>query len=437
MSGPNDQLRQLRTRTESAQVPGEFLSRAELAEQVNAWVHDHLNRTIELDGNYIGKLERGAIRWPQADYRDGLRAVLGVATDAELGFRRSRSRVASLDTVKRSDFLRAALGVTAGAVVAPLGEALLTQQPTPVPSVVGQREVEQVRAAAQLFGTWDHTYGGGLVREAVAAQLRYSAGLLSARYSERLHSDLHSAVGFLGHTAAFMAFDAYAHEDARRMFEFALGCAEEANDWHLRAKVLSSMARQEIWCGNPDAGLTLVELAMVRADRLTASERAMLLTARARALAKLHRVSDAVTTVGLADEQFANASPDNDPVWMRYYDKAQHAGDTGHALFDLAVDGRFVGEARDRLALAVAGHSQPYARSRAISGIKLASLTMRAGDPVEAAQIGARALQEAGTITSRRAADDLRELRTFAQDHRRVSEVAELQSGIGDRLGVA
>ncbi|MGK4593938.1 XRE family transcriptional regulator [Amycolatopsis sp. WAC 04197] len=418
-------------------MPGEALTRAELAEQVNAWVHDHLNRTIELDGNYIGKLERGAIRWPQADYRAGLRAVLGVATDAELGLRRSRSRVASLDTVKRSDFLRAALGVTAGAVVAPLGEALLTRQPTPVPSVVGQWEIEQVRTAAQLFGTWDHTYGGGLVREAVAAQLRYSAGLLNARCSDRLHADLHSAVGFLGHAAAFMAFDAYAHDDARRMFEFALGCAEEANDWHLRAKVLSSMARQEIWCGNPDAGLTLVELAMVRADRLTASERAMLLTARARALAKLHRVSDAVTTVGLADEQFAKASPDNDPVWMRYYDEAQHAGDTGHALFDLAVDGRFVGEARDRLALAVAGHSQPYARSRTISGIKLASLTMRAGDPVEAAQIGARALKEAGTITSRRAADDLRELRTFANDHRRVSEVAELQNGIGDRLGVA
>ncbi|WP_199754155.1 hypothetical protein [Amycolatopsis sp. WAC 01375] len=187
----------------------------------------------------------------------------------------------------------------------------------------------------------------------------------------------------------------------------------------------------------PDAGLTLVELAMVRADRLTASERAMLLTARARALAKLHRVSDAVTTVGLADEQFATVSPDNDPVWVRYYDEAQHAGDTGHALFDLAVDGRFVGEARDRLALAVAGHSQPYARSRTISGIKLASLTMRAGDSVEAAQIGAWALREAGTITSRRAADDLRELRTFANDHRRVTEVAERQNGIGDRLGVA
>lgn len=27
------------------------------------------------------------ISWPRADYREGLRAVLGVSTDAELGFR--------------------------------------------------------------------------------------------------------------------------------------------------------------------------------------------------------------------------------------------------------------------------------------------------------------------------------------------------------------
>jgi hypothetical protein len=437
VTGPNDQLREVRERTESPQTPGECLTRSELAEQVNAWIHDRHGNTVELDGNYVGKLERGLIRWPQALYREGLRAALGVARDADLGFRRTRRSAASLESVNRSDFLRAALGVTAGAMVAPLAQSLITRQLTPVPSVVGQHEIDQVRTTARVFGTWDHTYGGGLVREAVAAQLRYSAGLLNARCSERLRGDLYSAVGFLGHTAAFMAFDAYAHEDAREMFRFALGCAEQGDDWHLRAKVLSSMARQAVWCGDPDAGLTLVELAMVRADRLTPTERAMLLTARGRALAKLHRVSDAAKTIGLADEQFANANPANDPVWMSYYDAAQHSGDTGHALFDLALDGKFASEASTRLATAVDGHTAPYARSRAISGIKLASLTMRTGDPVEAAGIGVRALEAAGTITSRRAADDLRELRSFAARHQRVPEVAELRNAIGNRLAIS
>ncbi len=40
----------------------------------------------ELDGHYIAKLERGAVRWPGAAYRSGLRYILNVASDNELGF---------------------------------------------------------------------------------------------------------------------------------------------------------------------------------------------------------------------------------------------------------------------------------------------------------------------------------------------------------------
>lgn len=437
MGEPNDQLRNMRERTESPVTPGECLSRSELADLVNAWIFENKNTTVELTANYIGKLERGLVRWPQESYREGMRAVLKVRTDAELGFRRSRKVTASLNNVNRSEFLRATLGVTAGALVAPLAQTLITRQPTPVPSVVSQTHIDQVRTTAKLFGTWDHTYGGGLVREAVTAQLNYSAGLLNARCPEKLRGDLFNAVGFLGHTSGFMAFDAYAHDDARRMFRFALACAEESGDWHLRAKVLSSMARHEIWCGDPDSGLTLVELAMVRADRLTSTERAMLLTARARALAKLRRVSDAAKTVGLADDQFANAKPANDPVWMAYYDAAQHSGDTGHALFDLAVNGHFVSEAVRRLSAAVDGHTATYARSKAISGIKLASLTMRVGEPAEAVRIGTDALNAAGAITSRRAADDLCELREYAERHQKVTDVAELRYAISERVAIS
>ncbi len=284
--------------------------------------------------------------------------------------------------------MRAALGVTvAPATNQPLLDLLGEIEPTPIPSTVGLTEIEQGRTAAREFSSWDHTYGGGVVREDVSAQLRYAVNLLGAGCAERHRTDLHSAVGFLGHTAGFMAFDAYAPSDARSMFQLGLTCAEAAGDWHLRGNVLSSMARQAIWCGHPDDGLTFIELAMVRADRLTATERAMLHAARARALAKLHRTEEAVRSVGQADEEFAHASPGNDPPWMAYYDAAQHSGDTGHALFDVALDGQFVGEARHRLEAAVAGHTAAFVRSRAISGIKLASLTMATGDPVEAASL--------------------------------------------------
>ncbi|MGH3903746.1 MAG: hypothetical protein ACRDTE_06100 [Pseudonocardiaceae bacterium] len=82
----NHLLRAARECTPSRQVPGEGLSRREVAEAVNAWLYQNTDKTTALDANYVAKLERGVVRWPSTHYRAGLRAVLGVATDAELGF---------------------------------------------------------------------------------------------------------------------------------------------------------------------------------------------------------------------------------------------------------------------------------------------------------------------------------------------------------------
>ncbi|MFF0458687.1 hypothetical protein, partial [Nocardia africana] len=295
-----------------------------------------------------------------------------------LWFKLRRQKVDTLGDVNRQGFLRAAAAVT----FAPgtLLEVIAALESTPVPRIVGRDEIEEIRTAATQILSWDGAGGRGLVREAVLAQLRYAVRLLEARATPKDKAELNSAVGFLVHTAGFMAFDRYEHHDARAMFRLALGCAEECKDWNLRAKVLSSMARQSIWCGDADEGLTSVELAFVRADRLTATERAMLHTTKSRALAKLGKVQETLSEVGKADEEFAHARPDDDPAWMRYYDLAQHSGDTGHALYDLAMRGRFAAEAQRRLAAAVEGHTDAYIRARAMSGIKLSSLVMAVGD---------------------------------------------------------
>lgn len=426
----NDRLRVARERTASPAHTGESLSRQELAELVNAYVWEHHQQMVELDANYVGKIERGIIQWPSKVYREALRAILGVSTDSALGFANTRRAVVKLTNVDRNQFLRTGALGTGALALAPACALLEESEPTPIPRRVGVTEIEQIRTAASVFAGWDHTYGGGLAREAVLAQLRWSAGLLDASCPARLRGQLLSAVGYLGHTCAFMAFDAYAHADARRIFRFALACAENAEDWHLRAKVLSSTARQAVWTGQPDEGLTLIEHALVRADRLTATERAMLHTARARALAKMQRVRETLLAVGAADEHFARSTPANDPLFMAYYDAAQHAGDTGHALFDLAILGGSHAEASARLAAAVAEHTVDYARSRAISQTKLSSLVMATGDPVQAAAIGNAALDAAGAIRSRRAADDLRELARYSSRHTRVEEVAALRRRI-------
>jgi hypothetical protein len=428
---PNEQLREARERTASPRDPEYCLSRQELAELVNAWVWDHHHQKVEFDANYVGKLEQGVIRWPGTVCREALRVIFGVPADSALGFVNARSTAVKRGSVKRKQFFHTAVGVGVGtlALGEPLAVLLGDREPTPVPKRIGATDIEQIRTATREFESWSGTYGGGMVREPVMGQLRWSAGLLEAICPDGLRPELYSAVGDLADMAGYLLVDVNAHEEGRRAYRFALACAERAKDWNLRAEVLSSMAKQAIWTGQPDEGLTLAEQALVRPDRLTASVQALLHTDRARALAPMRRVNETLTAIGTADEHFAHSTPDNDAPSM-FYDAARHAQLTGHSLVELAILGHDPREATDRLTAAAAGHTDLQIRARAICLTKLASLTMATGDPLQAAAIGHAALDIAGTIRSHRATEELRELSCHAAAHQHLDEVAHLRQRI-------
>ncbi|GAB3209151.1 hypothetical protein GCM10027294_22390 [Marinactinospora endophytica] len=311
-----------------------------------------------------------------------------------------------LDGVHRRDFLHAAGTGLATAHLIAVAES-------PPPAELHASDIAHIRDVARVLAGWDHTYGGAVARAAVTAHLSWAFALLHTRVPAGLREDAFSAVAQLANVSGFLAFDAYLHDEAHQRFTWALRTAEEVGDWHLRAKVLSNRARQAIWRNRPDDGLTDAELGLVRADRLSPPEQAMLHTARARAYAKLGERDLTLAAVDAADRAFAAPRTGREPDWMGYYDTAQHHGDTGHALWDLAVSGLYPpGEALARLERAVEGHGDAYARSRAISGIKLASLQMRS-EPELAVKTAMRALDDAGRVRSRRAEDDLRELRAI------------------------
>ncbi|MGH3850676.1 MAG: XRE family transcriptional regulator, partial [Pseudonocardiaceae bacterium] len=273
MATENNEFRDARQNTESPTHLGYCLTREELAERVNAYIYDHHKKKMtEASANYIGQVERGEISWPGKLYREAFREILGVPTDAALGFVNARSRRAAvrLDPVKRRRLIHDAttLGVGAALTLEEPVRALLTllkdSEPTPIPARVGVTDIEQIRTATQVFGSWGATYGGGLVREPAIGQLRWSAGLLEATCPDRLRPELFSAVGHLATTAGYLSEDVNAQEEARRVYRFALACAEKAQDWPLRAEILSSMTKQAIRAGQPDEGLTLAEQGLVR-----------------------------------------------------------------------------------------------------------------------------------------------------------------------------
>ncbi|WP_078625342.1 helix-turn-helix transcriptional regulator [Streptomyces iakyrus] len=333
---------------------------------------------------------------------------------------------------------RAFLAATSLAAIAPTDLAGLVAPAAPpeLPKRILHKELEQLRHIADGIHRWDNAQGGGgLVGDFASRSMEWAVRLLSVDCPPRLRADLLGSVARLGIVVGATHFDAYAHDEARVAFKIASECAEEAGDWWLRAQTFSFLARQAIWLGDPDEGLTYAEKGLVRSDRLTPTIQATLHCARARAFGKMRNVQGTLAAVGAADDAFAHSNPSEDPPWMAYYDEAQHHGDTAHALWDLAIHAdQDPGRAAKRFTTAVSGHSDDYARSRGISRTKLASLVMAKGDPMQGVSIGHKALDDVGRLTSRRAADDLKELRRFAAKHRTLEEAAHLRQRITTSL---
>ncbi|MBV9141128.1 MAG: XRE family transcriptional regulator [Pseudonocardiales bacterium] len=368
--------------------------------------------------------------------REALREILSVSDDAELGFvnaraRRQAMKLEEVDTAKRQQFVHTTTLSGVSLLLAQPRAALPERStPRPTPRRVGASDIAQIRDATQGFASWGRVYGGGAILDAAMGQLHWAAGLLEAICPDPLRPELHAAVGDLAQTAGYIALETGAHAEARQIFSFALACAEQAKDWNLRAMILSSMAEQAISTGQPDEGLTLTELALVRPDWLTPAARSLLHTTRGLTLARMRRVQDTLTAIGTADEHFAHATPDNEPSFTAGYTDAHHALLTGRPLGELAILGRDPGEATTRLITGAAGYPAGAVRARAVCLTKLASLTMATGDPRHAVTIGNEALEVAGTLRSHRTTEELRELFRHAATHQDLEEVAELRHRI-------
>lgn len=305
-----------------------------------------------------------------------------------------------------------------------------TRLDNPIPAHVDRSDVEEVRMATRVFAASENMYGGGLSLAGAAGQLRWAARMLRSRAPGNVRSALLEAVGNLAGVVGFSAFDIADYSAAERYFRFALWCAEQADSWALRAAVLTDLARLAAHLGELRRALAHTEQAQVHADRLPATSRAVVSTVQARLLA-LHGEHDkARANVDCADAWFADRDPDSDPPWLVYYDKAEHAGSIGRALITIANATSRPELAAPRLRTAIESQNADYPRSQAFSQIRLATLTMRHGDPHEAVDLGIRAVTGARSLRSQRVLDELHGLAQASKRHAHIHEVDELRDAI-------
>lgn len=431
----NVKLRSLREGLPSQAAPGEPMSRAELAEAVNDYLWDSTGRRYQLDSHTIARYERGAVRWPSAPYRSGLRHVLGASSDAELGFHPTR-RGSTCQPTDMDTMPSAIPNSTSVAAVGSSPTAFLadTTVDTPAPAWTSWTEVEHIRATTRAVAMSENLFGGGLSCEAALAQLRWTGQLLHTRSKPDVYSATAEAVGNLAGVVAYSAFDIANHTAADRCFTFALWCADQAGSWQLRANTLADMARKAIYLGKLDDALSLIEFAQVRMDRLSATARAILCTIRARLLALTGRHHEAGDEVDRADEHFAQSDPGNDPPWLCYYNTAEHQGSTGKALLPLAHARSEPALSASRLRTAIDLQGSDYPRSRAFSRVRLASLLMSTGNLDEAIPLGHQAALESASMRSQRLLRELAALGSLTEHNVHTPEAADLRHDIDTTL---
>jgi hypothetical protein len=444
----NDRLRGLRLARDWTE--------SQVAEQVRQRVEAATERGAGIDADYVSKLERGTIAWPNRDYRGAFRDLFNVETDADLGFYCKRTRrdaanhLASsttarhvsdnddgadarpaypqtaapqeVDPTDRRELLRLAATVAFGAPLTEPVERIIAAADGPdTPARLGPGDVRDVQAMTATFEEWDHRAGGGPTRRTVLGGLRWATSLRSASTTPAVRTQLNAAIAHLADLAAWTTFDAGLPEPARKLFLLGLSAAREAEDQGILAHVATGYARQELYLGNAHVALDLIRLAQASADEQIPAAVSMLDVVKAQAYARMPEVSACHRHVRRAEDHYAAANPASDPPWIRYFTRAKLEGDIATALYDLGgTTGAIDPTVADRLAVAAAHYPETRARSKAIAAARLATVLYRQQAPARAATAGHQALQLASGVRSARLNDDLRAMaaatRSFPDD---------------------
>ncbi|MDQ4037229.1 MAG: hypothetical protein M3313_02475 [Actinomycetota bacterium] len=274
----------------SPRVPGACLCRVELAEAVNNWLYRNTGRSGVLDGNYIARLERGAVRRPGRDYRAGFRAVLGASDDAELGFVVPTRSHEPLRTPQSTD----------------LDPARETPADDEAPATGDY--LDELRRTISHLVAIEGVHGGAELAP-IARGFRRSQRILGeGRYLPAIERDLEAVTAEFGELCGWLLFDAERQDQARAVNGEALNLAHIAGDASMEWFILSNQALASMHTGRDREALRISQR-MTDRDELPGRVRALFDVRAARALASLGDETAALRAFDRAQSGFADAPP--------------------------------------------------------------------------------------------------------------------------------
>lgn len=401
----NELLRAARERMESPSCPGEPLTRQELADLVNAQVYRTTQKVSAVDANHVGKWENGRFWWPAAHYRNALRTVLDVGTDAELGFRRP-SRGKS-DDVDRRALLKTALGAGAGAMAV---------RHLPGPTIDADDLAAAIMGPTAHYRRMESAVSSDQLAPAVDAHLRLASDIVT---SKMRNSTGYGVLSEIAGLAAWLAVDRNDRAAARNRYAEAVAHAERAHHPLLAAYMTASLGHFAVEAGHARQGVTLLDRAANQLNKTApTSARAWLASLHAVGHATLGNRTAALISLRAAERLTSRQRGEPHWPWVFGFDRAKaaryHATTLGR-LGDLRA-------ARD--AYASADTALSAAKPRALAQVDLAQALAAAGLIGEGCQLAADAFAVGRDYGSERITNRVREFRASLPD--RTVEASEL-----------
>jgi tetratricopeptide (TPR) repeat protein len=440
---PNHQLRAAREATPSPQIPGVHMSRQELAEAVNAWCAEHLEKPGALDEHYIGRLEQGRVRAPRRDYRAGFRAVLH-HSDVELGWlppgHVSRAKAADLSLSNEwTDERAAALGeavragadlpITADCAPRLVHEWLVVEPPQTVQRSAGRRVGEALAATVtrrveQLRHLDDYVAGGDL-HPAAERELRVTANLVrEGSYSHAVGRQLLTAVGELCQLAGWATADAGQHRSAGRYYTAGISAAQAAGDRPLAGNLISTLAYHVANTGDPRDAVLLGQSALTGSQgAASATTRALFSERVAWAYAKTGDPRATERALGQVEDLYVQREPADDPEWVYWLTPDEIDVMAGRCWTELGEPDR----AQPLLTRALDGYGEQYTRELALYTSWLAETYAQQGEVEAAAELAGRVLELSARTASARSDDRVQYLRHLLEPHHDSPSVRELE----------
>jgi transcriptional regulator with XRE-family HTH domain len=380
------------------------------------------------------------------DYYQALLCELLGAAPGELGFGiqelsdgSSKERSAGPELIAKRDWTRDdirslsasfddAIGTSALADIEMLAhEWLAADKPQFVELNAGRRISDSLVATTEhrviQLRRADDFVSGRTSHTLVYQELQATTKLLDeAALTDDQARRLLTATGELAQLAAWVAADAGLYNQAARYTEGGILAAHAADNEPLAANVISTLSYQLANTGNPRQAALLARTAYAGARHsATATTKALLLERVAWADAKSGDLVSCERALGLVDDNFNHARPEDDPDWVYWLNREEIDVMAGRCFTELKQPAR----AEPLLRSATSAYDNALIRENSLYLSWLAEDYILLNEIDVASEVAMRVLELGSRANSARTDDRLRHLAIILRRYKGVPSAAD------------